>query len=171
MKHIFLTGKPRTGKTTLLNQITKDLKNSAGGFYTEEMLKDNKRIGFKIKTLDGKEGILAKEGLKGRYRLGKYGVNLQDLEKVGIEAIEQAIKEKEIIVIDEIGKMELFSPKFKDAVLKALDSGRRVIGVIHRQNSGFLNAIKNRQDVLVLELNFDNRKEILDKISSILSSS
>lgn len=166
--HILLTGKPRVGKTTLLKRIIQDLK-SCGGFYTEEIIKEGRRrIGFKIKTLDGKEGILAKEGLKSRYRLGKYGINLEDLEKIGVGTIENTLNDKEIVVIDEIGKMELFSQKFKDIVLKALGSDKRVIGVIHRGRLGFLNAIKSRKDVLCFKVNLDNHKELLNKISAII---
>lgn len=167
--HILLTGKPRAGKTTLLKQIIQDLK-SCGGFYTEEIIEDGRRIGFKIKTLDGKEGILAKEDLKSRYRLGKYGINLKDLEEIGVKAVEEALKDKDIVVIDEIGKMELFSQAFKDIVLKALDSDKRVIGVIHRGRLRFLNAIKSRKDVLVFKVNLDNHKELLKKISSIIGA-
>jgi nucleoside-triphosphatase len=167
--HILLTGKPKTGKTTLLKRIIQDLK-SCGGFYTEEIIGDGRRIGFKIKTLNGKEGILAKKGLKSRYRLGKYGINLEDLEKFGVETIENALNDKEIVVIDEIGKMELFSQKFKDIVLKALDSDKRVIGVIHGGALRFLNAIKSRKDVLVFKVNLDNHKELLNKISTIIGA-
>ena len=165
--HILLTGKPRSGKTSLLKRITQDLK-SVGGFYTEEIIKDNRRVGFKIITLEGKEGILAKEGLESRFKLGKYGINLKDLEEIGVEAIERALRDKEIVVIDEIGKMELFSQAFKDVVLKAFDSNKRVIGVIHREISEFLNSIKLRSDVLVFEVDLDNHQELLNKISSWL---
>jgi nucleoside-triphosphatase len=167
--HILLTGKPKSGKTTILKRIIQDLK-SCGGFYTEEIVKDERRIGFKIKTIDGKEGILAKKDLKSRYRLGKYGINLEDLENIGVDAIEGALNNKEIVVIDEIGKMELFSRKFKDIVLKALDSDKRVIGVIHRQQLEFLNSIRRRKDVLVFEVNLDNHKELLNKISAIIGA-
>jgi nucleoside-triphosphatase len=165
-----LTGKPRAGKTTLLKIIIQDLK-SCGGFYTEEIIEDNKRIGFRIKTLKGKEGILAMEGLRAKFRLGKYGINLKDLEEIGVKAVEEALKNKDIVVIDEIGKMELFSQAFKDIVLKALDSDKRVIGVIHREISDFLNAIKSREDVLLFEVDLDNHKELLEKINSILNPS
>lgn len=167
-QHILLTGKPRTGKTTLLKRIIKGLKFSCGGFYTEEIVKDNQRVGFKIKTLDGEEGILAEKHRKSRFRLGKYGINLEDLEGIGVKAIEEALKTKQIVVIDEIGKMELFSRRFKNAVLKTLDSGKRLIGVIHLADDDFLNAIRARKDVVIFEVNLSNHEEVLKKISSIL---
>lgn len=166
-QHILLTGKPRTGKTTLLKRIIKGLKFSCGGFYTEEIIKDGKRMGFRIKTLDGKEGILAKKGRKSRYRLGKYGINLEDLEGIGVKAIDEALKTKQIAVIDEIGKMELKSRKFKDAVLKVLDSNKRLIGVIHLADVKFLNTIRTRNDVVIFKVDLNNHEEVLKKMSSM----
>lgn len=167
MRHILLTGRPRTGKTTLLKEIIKDL-DSCGGFYTEEIIQDNERIGFKIKTLDGKEGILAKKGLKSKYRLGKYGINLEDLESIGVEAIEKAMREKQILIIDEVGKMEFFSEKFKRVFFKALDSKKTIIGVIHRD---LKDLVKLREDVEILEVNLNNHREILERCRSLLQNS
>jgi len=166
-RHILLTGKPRTGKTTLLKEIIKDL-DSCGGFYTEEITQDNERAGFKIKTLDGKEGILAKKGLESKYRLGKYGINIKDLEEIGVEAIEEALKTKKIIIIDEIGKMEFFSEKFKDIAFRALDSDKRVIGIIHRDLLGLTG---QHQDTEILKVNLNNHQEILSRCKSLLRNS
>jgi len=169
--HIFLTGKPRTGKTTLIKKIVKGLKQPCGGFYTEEISKEGKRTGFAIKTLDGKEGILAMKGFKSRFHLGKYGIHIKDLEEIGVRAVEGALRNKDFIIIDEIGKMELFSQKFKDIVLKALDSGKRLIGVIHSADLEFLKAIKSRRDVVILEVDLSNHEEIMRKVISLISSS
>lgn len=167
MKHILLTGKPHTGKTTLLKRIIRGL-NNCGGFYTEEIIKDNRRTGFRIKTLDGREGILASKGLKSKFKLGKYGINLKDLEEIGVKAVEEALKTKDTIVIDEIGKMELFSNKFKEAVKNALDSGKRLIGVIHIADLGFLNKIRQRKDVAILEVNLENHNQIFQEVKVLL---
>lgn len=167
--HILLTGKPRSGKTTLLKKIITHLDN-CGGFYTEEILKDNQRIGFKIKTLNGKEAILAHQEIKSNLRLGRYGINLKGLEEVGIKAIEEAIDKKKIIIIDEIGPMELVSQRFKEVVTKAFASGKRIIGVIHRKDTEFLNTLKRRKDVILFEISLDNQQEILKKILSLLGN-
>jgi len=164
-----LTGRPKVGKTTLLKKIIKNL-DSSGGFYTEEISEGNERIGFRIKTLNGIEGILAMKGLRSKFRLGKYGINLKDLEEIAVKSIEEALEEKDIVIIDEIGKMELFSQAFKDMVLKALDSRKRVIAVIHRQDLDFLKAIKSRKDVLLFEVNLDNHRELQEKIDFLLRS-
>lgn len=165
--HILFTGKPRTGKTTLLKRIVKELP-SCGGFYTEEIIERGQRIGFKIKTVDGKEGILAKKGLVSQYKLGHYGINIHDLEKIGVKAIEEAQYTKEIIVIDEIGKMELFSEKFKASVLSAFDSGKRVLATLHMAKIGFLNTLRDRKDVILFTVNINNHEEIFNKVLSLV---
>ncbi|MCM8801037.1 MAG: NTPase [Candidatus Omnitrophica bacterium] len=161
--HILLMGKPRSGKTTLLKKIISHLDN-CGGFYTEEILKDNQRIGFKIKTLDGKEAILAHQDIKSKFHLGRYGINLKDLEEVAVKAVEEAKEKKKIIIIDEIGPMELASQRFKEAVIKTFSSGKRVVGVIHRKQTEFLNTLKRRKDIVLFEVSLDNQQEILKKI-------
>ena len=138
IKNIFVTGKPGCGKTTLIIDVLKDLDLDAGGFYTEEIREEGKRVGFKIKTLNKKEGVLAHIKFKSKYQVGKYKVNLKDLEEIGVSALEKAVKEKKVVLIDEIGKMELFSEKFKRVVLKALNSENKVLGTIMLKRNPFL---------------------------------
>lgn len=166
-KKIFLTGNPGVGKTTIIKKIIKGLKN-AGGFFTEEIREGGKRVGFRIVTLDGEEGILAYKE-KGEFMVGSYSVNIKDLEELGVKSILSSIKEKDIIVIDEIGKMEILSEKFRKAVIEAINSQKFVIGVIHRENSGFFKKIKEMKGVELIEVKMDNRNEIEDKLKKILS--
>jgi len=168
IKNIFITGKPGCGKTTLIKEILKKLKSKISGFYTEEIREKGERIGFKIKTLDKKEGILAHINLKSRYQLGKYKVNLKDLEEIGVLAIKRAIKEKKIVLIDEIGKMELFSEKFKSAVLKALNSENKVLAAIMLKKNPFCDKIKKRKDTKTFYLKRENFEEIKRKLEIIL---
>ena len=156
-ENILVTGKPQTGKTTLIKRLMENV-SSAGGFYTEELRDGRARVGFKIVTLDGKEGILAKKGMPSPFQVGKYGIDVKDLEEIGVKTIEEAILFKEIIVIDEIAAMELFSPAFKEVVIKALDCPKMVLGVIQMSNLPFLNDIRNRRDVWVFKLDIYNRE-------------
>lgn len=161
-KKILLTGNPGVGKTTIIKKILTGLKN-AGGFFTEEIRESGKRVGFRIITLNGEKGILAYKG-EGEFMIGSYSVNMKDLEEVAVKSILSALKEKEIIVIDEIGKMEVLSEKFRNAVVEAINSDKMVIGVIHRDNSGFFKKIKEMEVVELIEVRMDNRDEILDKL-------
>ncbi len=168
IKNIFVTGKPGCGKTTLIKEISKKLNSKIFGFYTEEIREKEKRVGFKIKTLDKKEGILAHIKIKSKYQVGKYRVNLKDLEEIGVKALEKAIKEKKIVLIDEIGKMELFSEKFKKAVLKALNSENKVLGTIMLKRNPFCDKIKERKDTKIFYLKKENFKKIKKEIENFL---
>lgn len=133
-----------------------------GGFYTEEVRVRASRVGFKVKTLDGREGWLAHVSIQGP-RVSKYGVNLQDFEEVGVRGLEEAIKACDVVVIDEIGKMELLSEKFKEVVRRAFEE-RRVVGTIALKDNSFTRAIKERSDTSIYEVTPANREELLAKV-------
>jgi nucleoside-triphosphatase len=162
--NILITGKPGIGKTTLIKGIAQKLAKRAGGFYTEEIRKNRERIGFRIKTLDGKAGILSRMDIDSSYRIGKYRVNLIEFEQIAIPVIESSIANSKIIIIDEIGPMELLSQRFQDAILEALSSPNQVIATIKLKGPKFIDQIKSRHDVIIFNLNFNNRKEILSSI-------
>ena len=156
---LLLTGRPGVGKTTALRSVVARLGARAGGFYTKEIREAGRRTGFRLVTLDGTTGILAGLNISSPYRVGRYGVHLSNLEKLGVEALWRAIREPEVpvVVIDEIGKMELFSPAFRDAVLAGLDSPKAVIGTITLARSSWVDALKARPDVTLLEVTPANR--------------
>jgi len=163
--NILLTGNPRVGKTTIIKKVVENLRD-VGGFYTEE-IGEGYRKGFRIITLDGKEGILAHMDIKSRYRVGKYGVNIEDLENIAVKSVEKGL-DRDIIVIDEIGKMELFSEKFRNTLEKALDTGK-VLGTIMKKSNYFADKVKNRKDVKVLLVEESNRDVLVEEIKEILN--
>jgi len=156
-KTILLMGRPRVGKTTIIKEVVKRLAGRAGGFYTEEIRERGRRQGFRIVTLDGQEGILAHVNIRSRYRVSKYGVDLESLERVGVTAIQQAIVASDCVVIDEIGKMELFSVAFKEAVLTAVESDKLVLGTIMLRSHPWADAIKSHPQVNLIEITEANR--------------
>jgi nucleoside-triphosphatase THEP1 len=168
-KNIMISGMPGVGKTTLLKAILSRLSLSAGGFISEEIREGGERVGFSLKTLDGRTGILAHKNIPSAHRFGKYYINLDDLEKIAVQSIEDAISHKELIVIDEIGRMELFSSSFRYAVIKALDSPKPLLATLHRGDDPFLKSIRQREDTIVFWLTPNNREEVLGKILSLLS--
>jgi nucleoside-triphosphatase len=159
-----LTGKPGTGKTTVIKQAIAGSEIKAGGFYTEEIRSGGTRQGFRIVTLYGQDAILAHVDNPSRYRVSKYGVDIGNLDNIGVSAIERAIAESDLIVIDEIGKMELFSPRFREAVLKAIDSGKKVLGTIMLNPHPFADDVRRRPNVKVVELTRDNHDQVLKEI-------
>ncbi len=180
MNNILVRGKPGSGKTTLIIKIVGSLKNkSAGGFYTQEIRENRNRVGFAVKTLNGKEGILSHvypvrkprrtfistgAMFKQGPRVGKYRVDINVIDELIVNSIEEAIRHKDIVVIDEVGKMEMFSRNFKSAVKKALDSQKRVLATIPVYSNAFLDSLKARNDIEIFNLDVDNRDRLIEEI-------
>jgi nucleoside-triphosphatase len=157
---VLLTGLPGVGKTTIVTQVAQQVGSTAGGFYTEETREGGKRTGFDIITLAGKRAALSRIGRKSPCRVGKYGVDVQSIERVGVPAIEEAIAGGKCIIIDEIGKMELFSEKFREAVTKAFNSPNPVLAVIMLKSHPFADSIKRRANVKIIEVTVSNRDSL-----------
>ena len=175
----FLTGRPGIGKTTVLLRIVKILKEKGlkvGGMISREIRRGNSRVGFKLIDLEsGREGWLAHVKQPNGPRVGKYRVCMKDLESIGVKAILKAVKEADIIVIDEVGPMEMFSECFKKAVAKALNSEKIVLGTVHyRIKDSFATKIKAKGDIEVIEVTLKNREilpeNIVRKVSEDLRS-
>jgi nucleoside-triphosphatase len=159
-----LSGEPGSGKTTIIKEVLSKVNKSAGGFYTEEIRSQGVRQGFKIATLDGKSAVLAHTSVRSSHRVSKYGVDTDSMDKVAVPALKQAIQSKDIIVIDEIGKMELFSPSFKDAVIEALQSEKKVLGTIMLASHPWADKIKERPEVEVIQVTRLNRNEVVNQV-------
>jgi nucleoside-triphosphatase len=162
---VLLTGRPGCGKTTLVKRIVKQLARPAGGFYTEEIRERGRRVGFRIITLDGQETVFARVDFKKPERVGKYGLDLYALESVGVEGIREAVRARQLVVIDEIGPMEIRSPMFREIVNEALDSKLPLLATIFARPLPFTNAIKSRPDVTLIEVRPDNREDLVSKLS------
>ena len=170
---ILLTGRPGCGKTTLIKRVVDNLALPAGGFYTEEMRDSEsvreqsrgQRVGFRLITLDGKEAVFAHVNFKTSERIGKYGLELTKLETVGVAAVREAVRERRLVVIDEIGPMEIRSALFRDAVNEVLDSRVPILATIYARSLPFTDAIKKRTDVSLVEVRPDSRKRLVSKLS------
>jgi len=165
-----LTGSPGTGKTTIVKEAIAKSKIKAGGFYTEEIRSGKIRQGFRIIALDGQDAILAHVDISSPYKISKYGIDIDNLDNIGVTAIYRAIQESNLIVIDEIGKMELFSYRFREAVLKALDSDKKVLGTIMLNPHPFADEIKCHPEVKVTQLSRTNYTQALNEIVKWLKS-
>lgn len=161
-KNILLTGPPRIGKTSMIKEIINMInKEMVCGFYTQEIKVGGKRVGFAITGLGGEIGVLAHIDIKSNKRVGKYKVKIDDLEKIALKEIE---KQNKVIIIDEIGKMELFSDKFKQAVTYALNSKSMVLGTIGMIEDRFVKEIKDRVDTTIIRLNRDNYQKVKEEL-------
>ena len=162
---ILLTGRPGCGKTTLIQRVANNLPQRAGGFYTEEIRDGGMRVGFKIVALDGEEAVFAHVDLKTRSRIGKYGLDLSALERIGVGAVRQAVRTRRLVVIDEIGPMELRSSIFRAAIKEALDSDVLLLATIYTRSLPFTDVIKSRPDVTLIEVRVENRDRLVSELS------
>ncbi len=139
---LLLTGPPGSGKTTIIRRAVERLGARAGGFYTQELREVGTRTGFEIVTLDGQHATLARVGVRALHMVGRYGVDVEAVERVAVPALERAVASGSLVVVDEIGKMELFSPRFREAVLNALARGARVLGTVMLAPHPFADGVK-----------------------------
>lgn len=172
MKPVYLlTGNPGTGKTTLIKQAVAGSQIKAGGFYTEEIRSEGIRLGFKLVTLDGQEAILAHINFNKRFQVGKYGVDVSAMDSIGVPALLDAAGRCDLVVIDEIGKMELFSANFRSAVSEIIGSGKRVLGTVMLHANPWADAIKRRPRVNLVTVTRANRQQVLEDLRNWLRAS
>jgi len=161
---IFLTGKPASGKSTVLEKLVELLKQKGikfGGFVTPEIREGGRRVGFYVKDIFSNEmGILASKDIKIGPKLGEYGIDIKDFERVALKALDFAVKECDIICVDEIGKMEFFSSKFKEKLMEILLIDKPLIAVLHR------NFVKRFSEYgKVIEVTQSNREKLPKEIA------
>jgi len=155
-RNVFITGPPRCGKSTLIEKLIARIEKPTIGFFTRQITEKGQRIGFSITTLAGKEGVLAHVNMQGRFKVGKYTVNLLDIDQIAVPSMLPSTPD-DVVVIDEVGKMECFSPIFKQVLTKLLDSDHQVIGSIAQKGDKFIREIKARDDVLLFNVSAENR--------------
>ncbi len=163
--NLLLTGPPRVGKTTLVLRALADLPpGTAEGFVTRELRQGGRRVGFAVETLAGETCVLAHVDVRSPYRVGRYRVDLPAFESLALPAIDPAQVVAPLIVIDEIGKMECFSSRFRRQVVAALESDRAVLATIALRGDRFIEGLKARSDVTLLRVTHQNRDQLVDQV-------
>lgn len=172
---IGITGMPNVGKTRTLLKIIEFLEEAGykiEGMITKPILKNDERVGFIVEDFQSCENeVFAHIDFDLKDKVGKYGVNINALEKIGIPAIEKAINDDQvhIIIIDEIGKMEMISEKFCDTVIEALDSDKPIMVTLHKKSrTPLLQDVRRRDDIRILEVTPVNRNLLPYKIEKIM---
>jgi len=166
-----VTGKPGVGKTTLVQKIIERMRSvNMAGFCTAEIRCLGSRLGFELRGLNGERRTLAHVEIDSRNRVGRYGVDTNGFEEF-LEALDLLNPEVELIVIDEIGKMELFSNRFRDLVRNTLNSDKQVLASIALKGNEFIREIKQRLDIHLLEVTHGNRDRLAEAIVEGLPAS
>jgi len=162
---LFLTGNPGVGKTTLIRAIAERLEQvTCTGFYTEEKRQRGQRTGFRVVTLHGHEETLASLGTQ-KPTIGKYSIHVEEFEKVVLPILDPAITAVDLYVIDEIGKMELLSRQFRSRIVELLGQPTNLLATIAKRGNGFIDQIKSRSDVEIIEVTRKNRNELPEELA------
>jgi nucleoside-triphosphatase len=166
LKHTntLITGKPGVGKTTLVQKILKRLGSvNMAGFCTSEIRCTGSRLGFELQGLNGERRTLAHVEIDSRHRVGRYGVDKDGFESF-LATLDLLNPDVELIVIDEIGKMELFSNRFRNLVCDALNTDKQVLATIPLKGNDFIREIKQRLDIHLMEVTHANRDRLPEAI-------
>jgi nucleoside-triphosphatase len=166
---VLVEARPGAGKTTAVIRLAERLRAAAlplGGFFTEEIRERGVRVGFRVETFAGGRGVLAHVELPGPPRVGKYGVDLEAFERVALPSLVQPVGGA--TVIDELGKMELASARFRDAVITLLDADVPLVATVHAFRHPFTDALKRRPGVELLRLSRANRDDLPDALAARL---
>jgi nucleoside-triphosphatase len=171
--NILLTGPPGSGKTRLIQNVVDDLKSlgaTVGGILTPEVRVSGERTGFYILDIQtGEKELMADVGLDSDVKVGRYGVNVKVIRDVGVNAIVRAMSKCDIIVIDEIGKMELYSNEFQEIVEEALSSSKPLLGTVgERLRHPFTTKIKGLPNVRLLTLTRSNWDQVYSEVKQVL---
>jgi nucleoside-triphosphatase len=156
---ILLEGRPGSGKTTVARRLVELLRTGnvpMTGFTTEEVREGERRVGFLVEAIGGPRATLAHVRFPGPPRVGKYGVDLGAFERVALPALEPP-GAAGVVVLDELGKMELASARFREAVKALFAQESAVVATVHVFGHPLTDALKARPDVDVLRISQNNR--------------
>jgi nucleoside-triphosphatase len=154
-----LEGRPGIGKTTVARRLLDLLREAGvpvGGFITRELRSGGRREGFVVEAASGAQDVLAHVGLPGPPRVGRYGVDLAAFERVALPAL-RIPGRGGVAVVDELGKMELASTPFRDAVAELLGRDVAVVATVQLARHRLTDALKRRPDVQVIRVTEGNR--------------
>ncbi|MFC1705875.1 nucleoside-triphosphatase [Planctomycetota bacterium] len=139
---LLLTGLPGVGKTTVMQRLASLLApGTFAGFFTEEIRRGGRRVGFGMTTWCGTERVLAHVDRKGGPRVGRYGVDIAAVDEVARTALNLE-KPTSLYLIDEIGKMEALSRTFVEAMRALLASNRVVVATVAQKGGGFIGEVR-----------------------------
>lgn len=164
--NLFLTGPVQVGKTTLLNSIIQTLNAKTYGYYTKPYSNNNSVIGYKMFDYTSTiEPFII--GIKDTPTTCQ--PIIENFETKGVSLLNAALESNEVIILDELGVLESKAYQFQEKVHECLDSRKLVLGVIKKKHSTFLNQIRKRKDMIIIEVTPENRDYLLDEIMNILN--
>ena len=184
---IGVTGLPRSGKSAVMEKVVSMLSEERrdemrargddveaakllGGMRCEPVVENGERVGFKcINFQTGEEAVMAHKSIDSRLRVLGYGINPEALEQVAVPAIQEAMDDYEVLVIDEIGKFSVESEAFVEVVRKAMEIDKPTLLTLHKKSRHpLLQDIRRRDDARILEVTPVNRALLPYKIHKLI---
>jgi len=163
---VLITGPPRSGKTTLVMKLLESIPPArTAGLYPEEIKEHGARKGFSLTNLSGHRSVLSHVDIKGPRRVGKYKVDIEGFNRF-LEGIH--FDGAEVVVVDEIGKMEAMSTRFRELITKLMASGKTVVATIALRGDAFIEGVKKTPGVKLFTLTPENRGALLDEIKTLI---
>jgi len=157
-----------------INDRFKQLGLMVSGILTEEVRTDGVRTGFKIRNLaSGEEGWLARTTLQEGPRIGNYRVNTQDLEKIGAMTLENAARgESPLVLIDEVGPMEMTSVFFRRALEEVLMSHKTIVATVkYGSRYAEIEEASRLASAKTMTMSPENRDQLLPELISMIDKS
>lgn len=173
---LLLTGAPRSGKSRLIRTLAESSPGAAGIITVERRGPDHRRVGFDLQVVLCRPGRplqvveqtpLARLAQPSPLKVGRYRVEPAALD-LAVQALDGAMHEGVLVVIDEIGPLQICSPAFREAVDRCLDSRCSMLGALSTQEDPYLAAIRKRPGVRVLEVTLQNRAHLAEGLSAWL---
>jgi nucleoside-triphosphatase len=158
-KNLFITGRIRSGKSTLLRTMLEPLLHITGGYFVQRLFIDGESRAFRladitkesylpdrhVKDLAGINDLIAVMGQEKCF-------NYDTFRTIGVDSLTKACRQKQIVVMDELGRIETRVPEFMQAVFETLDSDIPTLGVIKKESNPFLDQIRARADVDIIDM-------------------
>ena len=166
LKHTktLITGLPGVGKTTLVRKIVERMGPlRVSGFHTVEVKGGGRRVGFELRGFQGESRLLAHTAFDGPYRVGRYGVDTSGFEEF-LRSLDLRGRRSDLLVIDEIGKMEMCSLYFRELIREVLDADTPLLATVAARGAGLIGAVKQRPDVTIYEMTRRNRNDLLPRL-------
>jgi nucleoside-triphosphatase len=177
--NLFLTGRIKCGKSTLIKQEITPYLDDVGGYFVQRLFCSGENCGFKMLEIANREDYVLEKEINSIHEEkdlvvylsddGQWDFSVKTFEETGADILERAINsEKKLVLMDELGKVEQHAPRFRSMVKKLLDSPVAVLGVIKKKENPFLNAVRERDDLFLIDLDTWEYQDAVEKVRSYI---